>query len=108
MSITQGIIDICEKHAQGKKVLSVDIEIGVLSGIVPEAIEFCFEACSLDTLLDQARLNIIKIPGSGRCHDCGAETPLLTVLDPCVTCGSLLVKIEAGEEMRVKEIEVAD
>ncbi|HEY3308031.1 MAG TPA: hydrogenase maturation nickel metallochaperone HypA [Desulfuromonadaceae bacterium] len=108
MSITQGIIEICEKHAQGKKVLSVDIEIGVLSNIVPEAIEFCFEACSRGTLMEGATLNVIRVPGSGRCHDCGAETPLQAVLDACAQCGSLLVKIEAGEEMRVKEIEVVD
>ena len=54
MSITQGIIDICEKHAGGRRVLSVDVEIGELSSVVPEAVEFCFEACSQGTLLEGA------------------------------------------------------
>ena len=30
-SITQGIIDICEQHARGRRVLSLDVEIGELS-----------------------------------------------------------------------------
>ena len=108
MSITQGIIDICEQHALGKRVLSLDVEIGELSSIVPEAIEFCFEACSKGTLLEGASLNIIRIPGRGRCQECGAETPLKEVYGACAQCGGYRVTIESGEEMRVREIEVEE
>lgn len=106
LSITQGIIDICEKHASGRRVLSLDVEIGDLSGVVPDAIEFCFEACSRGTALEGASLNIIRIPGKGHCQDCGADTELSAVFGACSHCGSYLVTIKTGEEMRVKEIEV--
>ena len=106
MSITQGIIDICEKHAAGRRVLSLDVEIGDLSGVVPDAIEFCFEACSRGTILEGAHLNIIRIQGKGHCRECGAKTPLATIFGTCDRCGGYLVTIESGEEMRVKEIEV--
>jgi len=108
MSITQEIIDICQKHAGGKKVRSLDVEIGELSSIVPEAIEFCFEACSKETDLEGALLNIIRVPGVGLCRDCGAKTRLQLLYDACSNCGSFSVVIESGEEMRVKEIEVDD
>lgn len=106
MSITQGIIDICEQHAGGRRVLSLEVEIGDLSGVVPEAIEFCFQACSQGTLLEGARLGIIRIPGRGRCQECGGDTPISTMFDPCARCGGYRVTIETGEEMRVREIEV--
>ena len=83
MSITQGIIDICEQHAGGRRVLSLDVEIGELSSVVPEAVEFCFEACSRGTLLEGARLNIVRIPGRGHCLDCGADIPLATAFGSC-------------------------
>jgi len=108
MSITQEIIEICLKHTNGKKVRSLDVEIGELSGVVPEAIEFCFEACSNGTDLQGARLNIIKTPGIGLCMDCGAKTRLQLLYDACSKCGSFSVAIESGEEMRVKEIEIDD
>ena len=63
MSITQGIIDLCLQHAGGRRVNSLEVEIGELSSVVPEAIEFCFEACSRDTLLEGAELVIVRIPG---------------------------------------------
>lgn len=106
MSITQGIIDICETHAAGRRVLSVDVEIGELSSVVPDAVAFCFEACSQDTLLQGATLNIIRTPGMGHCQDCGADTTLTAIFGACQRCGSYQVTIVSGEEMRVREIEV--
>ena len=108
MSITQGIIDICEQHAGGRRVLSIDVEIGELSSVVPDAVEFCFEACSQGTLLESARINIIRIPGRGRCLDCGDDTPLTALFGACQHCGGYRVTVVAGEEMRVREIEIDD
>ncbi len=108
MSITQGIIDLCLEHAGLRRVRSLDVEIGELSNVVPEAIEFCFEACSRETLLEGARLNIIRIPGMGQCLECGRETPLTELYGSCQQCGSNRVTIVSGEELRVREIEVDD
>jgi hydrogenase nickel incorporation protein HypA/HybF len=106
MAITQGIIDICETHAGGRRVLSIDVEIGELSSVVPDAVAFCFEACSQDTLLQGARINFIRIPGRGHCLDCGEDTPLTALFGACQRCGGYQVQIVSGEEMRVREIEV--
>jgi hydrogenase nickel incorporation protein HypA/HybF len=108
MSITQSIVELCLSHAGERRVQSVDIEIGELSSVVPEAIEFCFEACSQGTLLESARLNIIKTPGRGICQECGQETSLTELFGSCEQCGSNRVVIISGEELRVREIEVAD
>ncbi|MBW4054377.1 MAG: hydrogenase maturation nickel metallochaperone HypA [Proteobacteria bacterium] len=108
MSITQGIIDLCLEHAGGRRILTVDVEIGELSSVVPEAIEFCFEACSQGTLLEGALLTIIRIPGRGTCQECGRETPLTELYGSCTHCGGNRVVIVSGEELRVREIEVDD
>jgi len=108
MSITQGIIDLCLEHAGGRRVRSLEVEIGQLSSVVPEAIEFCFEACSRGTLLEGARLTISRIPGRGRCQECGSETGLEELFTACGACGSYRIDITAGQEMRVTEIEIED
>ena len=108
LSITQGIIELCLSHAAGQRIRSLDIEIGALSSVVPDAIEFCFEACSRDTLLEGAELHIIRTAGLGSCQECGQDTPLQELFDSCHRCGSNQVIIIAGEELRVREIEVYD
>ena len=106
MSITQGIVDICESAAAGKRVLAVVLEIGELGNVVPEAVEFCFEACTRDTLLDGARLIIERPPGRGRCRECAAEFAVKAYYESCPACGGYHVDILSGEELRVKELEV--
>ncbi len=43
------MVEIAERTAREQgalRVISVTVEIGELSGVVPEAVEFCFEACA--------------------------------------------------------------
>jgi hydrogenase nickel incorporation protein HypA/HybF len=81
--------------------------IGELSGVLPESVTFCFEACSRGTLLEGARLVIERIAGTACCQSCGAEFAVAACYDPCPACGSNAVEITAGEELRVREMEVA-
>lgn len=106
LSITQGIVEICESAAAGKRVLGVVLEIGELSNVIPEAVEFCFEACRKDTLLEDAALVIERIPGLGLCGDCGARFNVKAYYESCPDCGGFRVEILSGEELRVKELEV--
>jgi hydrogenase nickel incorporation protein HypA/HybF len=105
LSITQSMVELCITSAGGRRVLSVTMEIGELSGMVPDAVEFCFDACTRDTPLEGANLIIERIPGRGRC-DCGIESLLHTYYDPCPACGGFSLTITAGEELRVRELEV--
>ncbi len=108
MSITQEIVTICLQHAEGKTILAVTVEIGALSGVVPEAVAFCFTACTADTPASQARLEMRPVAGRGRCQSCGTEQPIEHLFDACPQCGSFALEILSGEEMRVVDIEVAD
>ena len=42
MSITQSVVEICERSSAGRKITSVTLEIGGLSGVVPDAIRILF------------------------------------------------------------------
>lgn len=106
MSITQSVVDICEGHAVGRRVTDVVLEIGELSGVVPDSIEFCFEACSKGTLLEGARLKMELVPGIGRCHACQLQSAIATLFEPCPGCGAFGLSIVSGEELRVKELEL--
>jgi hydrogenase nickel incorporation protein HypA/HybF len=106
LSITQSVVEICEQNAGGRRVLTVILELGELSGIVPDAVEFCFEACTKGTLLEGARLIIDRVAPKGLCRDCGVEFPVSAYYDSCPACGGFKVELLRGEELRVKELEV--
>ena len=106
LSIAQGVVDICQMHAEGRRVLAVTLEIGTLSGVVPEALEFCFEASTNGTLLEGARLDIERIAATGYCRQCERAFPIDAYFDPCPVCGASPLEICSGEELRVKDLEV--
>jgi hydrogenase nickel incorporation protein HypA/HybF len=106
MSITMNVIEICEGHAGGRRVSEVVLQVGELSGVVPESVEFCFEACSKGTLLEGARLNLEIVPGIGNCTACSKELPIASLFDPCPDCGAFGLEIVSGQELRVKELEL--
>ena len=106
LSITQGVVEICAEKAAGRRVIAVVLEIGVLSGVVPEAVEFAFEVCSSGTPLEGARLDIERVAARGRCRSCGAEFPVQTYYDPCPACTLYGAELLSGEELRVRELEV--
>ncbi len=109
LGITSSIVEIAERHARdqgAKEVVSVTVAIGELSGVVPEAVEFCFEACTRGTTLEGARLIVERIAGRGLCHGCGAEIPLDIHTFACTQCGALGLQRVQGEELRIIEMEV--
>ncbi len=108
MAFTQDVVEICERNAGGRPVTLVVLEIGELSGVVPEAVSFCFEVCCAGTVVAGARLQIQPVAGRGRCLDCRHEQPLERLYDPCSSCGGFRFEVLSGQEVRVREIEVAD
>jgi len=109
VGITRSIVEIAEKHARAQgtpRVKTITVEIGALSGVVPEAVEFCFEAVSRDTLLETARLIIERLPGRGRCQQCEAETEIDRFTFACPKCEAFALETIQGEELRIKEMEV--
>lgn len=107
LGITQNIVAIVTEHAKGAKVQRVSLEIGKLSALMPDAIRFCFDICTQDTVLAGAILEILEIPGLGRCRQCGTEIALDKPYGIC-NCGSVQLDLITGEELKIKEIEIEE
>ncbi|MDE5118084.1 MAG: hydrogenase maturation nickel metallochaperone HypA [Trichodesmium sp. St2_bin2_1] len=108
LGITQNIVAIVAENANNRLVKRVTLEIGELSAIMPDAIEFCFDVCRKGTVLEGATLEIIKIPGLGKCHQCAAEIPLEQPFGICHVCNSVELDIIQGQELKIKEMEVEE
>lgn len=109
MSLMQGVLDILQDTAKNQgfsRVKTVWLEIGALAGVDPEAIRFCFDVVTRDTLADGATLDIIAIPGQAWCMQCAQAVEIAARFEPCPRCEGYQIQVTGGEEMRVKELEV--
>ncbi|MGJ8686598.1 MAG: hydrogenase maturation nickel metallochaperone HypA [Spongiibacteraceae bacterium] len=106
LGITRNIVAIVAEQAQQREVVRVQIKIGKLSAIMPEAIRFCFDSCSKNTSLEHARLEILEVAGALRCEQCGSEFSSETLFGQC-ECGSRELNCIAGKELLITEMELA-
>ena len=71
MSLAEGVLQLIEDAARRdrfSKVSTVWLEIGELSGVEPEALAFCFDAVTRNTVAAGARLEIVTLHGQGWCE----------------------------------------
>jgi hydrogenase nickel incorporation protein HypA/HybF len=107
LGISRNIVAIVGEAAKGRRVRRVTLEIGRLSGVMREAIEFSFALVAQGTPAAGALLEIREIEGRARCAECGAEFALPDFLAACV-CGSRRLAFLAGEELNIKSVDLED
>lgn len=109
MSLCESVLQILEQEAQVqqfRKVKTVWLEIGALSGVEVEALRFSFEVVAQGSLAAQARLEIVEVPGQAWCMPCASNVAVEHLYDQCPQCGSHQLQINGGDQMRIKELEV--
>jgi hydrogenase nickel incorporation protein HypA/HybF len=107
LSITRNIVAIVAEAAAGRPVRRITLEIGKLSGVLPEAVRFCFDVVAEGTALQGAALEIREPEGRARCRDCGAAFAIATLWAAC-GCGSRDLERLHGEELLVKTMELEE
>ncbi len=107
LSITQSIVDTIADRLGAAPVHRVRLEIGRLSGVVPDAVRFSFELVTAGTTLAGARLEIDEPEGSARCRGCGADFATAEVLPLCA-CGSADVQVLGGDQLRIRDVDYGE
>jgi hydrogenase nickel incorporation protein HypA/HybF len=111
LSVAEEIINIAHQYipADNKSnILSVKVKIGKLSNILPDSLEFCYEALIGDTKLKGSKLIIEEIPITVKCENCGQTTIIENINFQCRNCESSKVKLITGNELNVTELEIND
>ncbi|MBK8175148.1 MAG: hydrogenase maturation nickel metallochaperone HypA [Rhodospirillales bacterium] len=110
LALCQSVVDVVLEQARQyrfDRVETVRLEIGALSCVAPDALDFCFAAVARGTIADGARLEILAVPGEAWCLDCGMTVPLGDRAAACPRCAGYRLQVTGGEGMRIKDLEVA-
>ena len=84
---------------------SVTLEIGEVSGIIPEYIVDCWNwAREKSELMKTAELKIENLEAVTYCEDCQKTYPTLKYKKICPYCGSEHTYLLTGNEYNIKEI----
>lgn len=112
MSIAISLLELAENELKKNgcnRVTRLVVEYGALAGIMPEALQFCFENLISTGPHKGAILELREIPVKLRCPQCGAVfgvegAPI--VLQSCPECEALSgLNVEQGKELILLRLE---
>ena len=61
LAITESVVDMVLERTPGRQVACVHLKVGRLSGVVPDAMRFCFDLATSGTAIEGATLDIVEI-----------------------------------------------
>ncbi len=109
MSLCESVVRILQKEARQRsfrRVKVVRLQVGALSCVMPEALDFCFRVVSRGTLAEDALLDLVRLPGVAWCMNCGETVEITERYDVCPQCGGYELQVTGGDELRIIELEV--
>ena len=110
LSIVASLYEIMEEKAKEQKaktITRVKLQVGILSGVVPEFLESAFEIFKNDTMASEATLEIIKVPLTIKCRSCQTERTFDELVFICAECGSTDIETLAGKELILETLELS-
>lgn len=105
-SIASAVVATAVRHADGRRVVRVELRVGALRQVVPEALDFSFGIVARETVCEGAALAQELIPARLRCDACAREWTAEALAFRCPDCGGTAVATVSGEELEVESIDV--
>ena len=111
MSIVEALLEAVQREARvhsDARVLAVHVRVGKLRLVVPETLQFCYEAATRDTSLAGSQLEIEAVPATARCRECRAEFAVEENWFECPRCQSVGAELLTGQELDLTSIELEE
>lgn len=107
MAIATSIVEqavAAAREAGAVAIETVEVEIGRMRLVVPEALEVAFTCASEGTMAEGAKLSIIEVAMLAECRSCGRQFTPEIDLYVCPGCGEADARIIAGNDMILRSL----
>jgi hydrogenase nickel incorporation protein HypA/HybF len=112
LSIAMSLIEVATEEAErlgNVRVEALHVQLGPLSGVVSDALQFSYELAVAGTPIEGARLEIEEIPVIVFCQNCQIERPLLNIQHfHCPACDEPTPNVLHGRELELAALEVTE
>ena len=108
LSIVEGMMRTvipAAERAGAKRIVSVTLSIGEMSGVIPSCVEEYFALVSPGTLAEGAKLVMKPVPVTIGCPDCGFAGAVARGHWKCPRCGGTKFRVTGGNDFVVESLE---
>jgi len=107
LSIAISIVDTAIKQAgmaSADRVSEVALDIGILSGIQYESLEFALGVAAKDTILEETLFRINKVEAVAECPACQHLYTPDRIFSHCPECNKQDIRLIRGTELQIKSL----
>ena len=109
LSIIANLFELLEEKANeqnANKIVQVKLQVGLLSGAVPDLLKTAFDIYKKDTMSAEAVLEIEEVPLKYQCQDCKTEMVKDDYIIVCEKCGSSNLLVLEGTDMFLLKMDI--
>jgi hydrogenase nickel incorporation protein HypA/HybF len=110
VGIIQSMLDLAIQTAQQNKasrIHQIRLRVGVMSGVVADALDFAFEVVRQGTMAAEARLDVETVPMTCWCAKCQREFQPGDFPCECPQCHELSAELRHGRELELASLEIS-
>jgi hydrogenase nickel incorporation protein HypA/HybF len=110
LSIALNVLDIAAEEAErqgGARVAAIHLKLGLLSGIVKDALLSAFDLARQGSAFETSALVVEEVPVVAHCPACAADRTIDAMqFFRCPVCGATTTHIVSGRELEVVALEI--
>lgn len=103
------LVELAQEEARQRDVhiTGVHVKVGMLSGVVCDALKASYEMACFETPLQGTNIVVEEVPVVVFCTLCDANRPISGVELICPECGTPAFHVVQGKELQLVALEVA-
>ena len=105
--LCEGVVDAVRQRAGGRRVTGVRVRFGVRHAVDEESLAQAFSMIAEGTEAAGAAVELVTVPATIDCPDCGYSGETTDLLATCPRCASNNAQISGGDEMVLESITYA-
>jgi hydrogenase nickel incorporation protein HypA/HybF len=105
--LCEGVLDAVRQRAGGRQVAAVRVRFGVRHAVDEESLAQAFTMMAEGTEAAGAAVQLVTVPATIDCPDCGFGGETTDLLATCPRCTSSKAQISGGDEMTLESITYA-
>jgi hydrogenase nickel incorporation protein HypA/HybF len=105
--LCEGVLEAVQSRAGGRPVSGIRVRCGVRHAVDPATMEQAFGFIAAGTEAEGAAVEVVTVPVTVNCRDCGAASDSTDVLTACPSCGGSDVELSGGDELVLESVRYA-
>jgi hydrogenase nickel incorporation protein HypA/HybF len=106
--LCEGVLEAVRNRAGGRPVSGIRVRCGVRHAVDPETMAQAFGFVATGTEAEGAEVDVVTVPVTVNCRDCGAVSESTDVLTVCPRCAASDVEVTGGDELVLESVRYAE